>query len=292
VSVRTAGHIFLLTAVLMAAAACSSKSEAETEHQGEKPVARALDSKLYPSDLKNIVPNDISAKDSAELMKRYVEKWIQDELVMKFAEKNLTTEQLDIEKEIADYRKNLIIYKYQSGLIRQKLDTVVTEKEIEKYYNDHSASFVLKDNIVNVTYVKLSKKTPGIDKVRKWYVSANPKDIESLQSFCIQFAENYFLDDKTWLLFDDILKEVPIEDYNQELFLKSSRNIEVADSLSVYFLRVKNYKIKNTQAPLAFEKDNIRTIIINKRKLQLIDEMKRNVYNEAKESKDFEIYTK
>jgi hypothetical protein len=289
--IKIAGHIFFLALLLMGFA-CGSKETGDPEHEGEKPVARALDSKLYPSDLKNIVPGDISAKDSAELMKRYIDKWIQDELVMKFAEKNLTTEQLDIEKEIADYRKNLITYKYQTELIRQKLDTVVGEKEIEKYYNDHSASFVLKDNIVNVTYVKLNKKTPGLDKVRKWYVSTNPKDMESLQSFCIQFAENYFLDDKTWLLFDDILKEVPIEDYNQELFLKSSRNIEVADSLSVYFLKVKNYKIKNTLAPLTFEKENIRNIIINKRKLQLIDEMKRNVYNEAKESKDFEIYIK
>ncbi|MCD6069065.1 MAG: hypothetical protein K0S33_3891 [Bacteroidetes bacterium] len=285
-NLRFFGHIILLAAIALGSFNCSHKEEEETE----KPVARALDSKLYPSDLKNIVPNDISGKDSAELIKRFIEKWIQDELVMNFAEKNLTTEQLKIDKEIAEYRKNLIIYTYQTELIRQKLDTVVTPQEIEKYYNDHGASFVLKDNIVNVNYVKLGKKTPGIEKVRKWYTSDNPKDMENLRSFCIQFAENYFLDDKTWLLFDDILKEVPIEDYNQELFLKSSRNIEVADSLSVYFLKVKNYKIKNTLAPLTFEKENIRNIIINKRKLQLIDEMKRNVYNDAKESRNFEIY--
>lgn len=256
----------------------------------EKPVARVFESKLYPADLKNIVPADIKGKDSAELMKRFIEKWVQDELVLQYAQRNLTTEQLDIEKEVEEYRKNLIIYKYQAELIKQKLDTVVTGEEIEKYYNTHSASFVLKDNIVNVNYVKLDKKTPGADKVRKWYTSSNPKDIENLRSFCIQFAENYFLDDNTWLLFDDILKEVPIEDYNQELFLKSSKNIEVADSLNIYFLRVKNYKIKNTPSPLAFEKENIRNIIINKRKLRLIDQMKKDVFNNAKDDKSFEIY--
>ncbi|MDP2388557.1 MAG: peptidyl-prolyl cis-trans isomerase [Bacteroidota bacterium] len=265
---------------------CSSKKE----ESAEKPVARVLDVNLYPSDLKNIVPVDMSKKDSSELIKRFIEKWIQDELVLKYAEKNLTSEQLNIEKEVTEYRKNLIIYSYQTELIKQKLDTVVTQQEIEKYYNEHSASFVLKDNIVNVNYVKLNKKTPGIEKARKWYVSSNPKDIENLRSFCIQFAENYFLDDKTWLLFDDILKEVPIEDYNSELFLKSSKNIEVADSLSVYFLKIKGYKIKNSPSPLSFEKENIRNIIINKRKLKLIDEMKSNVYQEAKENKNFVIY--
>lgn len=279
-------NISIVVALLVLLQACSSKKE----ESAEKPVARVLDVNLYPSDLKNIVPIDMSKKDSSELIKRFIEKWIQDELVLKYAEKNLTSEQLNIEKEVAEYRKNLIIYSYQTELIKQKLDTVVTLQEIEKYYNEHSASFVLKDNIVNVNYVKLNKKTPGIEKARKWYVSSNPKDIESLRSFCIQFAENYFLDDKTWLLFDDILKEVPIEDYNSELFLKSSKNIEVADSLSVYFLKIKGYKIKNSPSPLSFEKENIRNIIINKRKLKLIDEMKNNVYQEAKDNKNFEIY--
>jgi len=216
--------IFAIITVTALVQACSSQKEESTE----KSVARVMDVNLYPSDLKNIVPVDMSKKDSSELIKRFIEKWIQDELVLKYAEKNLTNEQLNIENEVAEYRKNLIIYSYQTELIRQKLDTVVTQQEIEKYYNEHPASFVLKDNIVNVNYVKLNKKTPGIEKARKWYVSSNPKDIESLRSFCIQFAENYFLDDKTWLLFDDILKEVPIEDYNSELFLKSSKNIEVA----------------------------------------------------------------
>ena len=141
-------------------------------------------------------------------------------------------------------------------------------------------------------YIKLNKKTPGIEKVKRWYISNNTKDIDNLRSFCIQFAENYFLDDNTWLLFDDILKEVPIENYNTELLLKNNTNIELADSSYVYFLRIKGYKIKNSISPLSFERDNIKNIIINKRKLQLIDEMKREVYNQALDNKDFEIYVK
>lgn len=280
---------FILSSIIVLFPSCGNK-EGNVDETNEKPVAKVLESKLYLSDLKNIVSYEVSGKDSALLIRKFIDKWVQDELVMRYAEKNLTNEQLNIDKEVSEYRKNLIIYKYQSELIKQKLDTAVSAAEIEKYYNDHQSSFMLKDNIVNVNYVKVNKKTPGVEKVRKWYASANPKDIESLRSFCIQFAENYFLDDKTWLLFDDILKEVPIEDYNQELFLKSSKNIEVADSLSIYFLKVKNYKIKNSPAPLAFEKENIRNIIINKRKLQLIDEMRKQVYNDGVEDKKFEIY--
>jgi hypothetical protein len=43
-------------------------------------------------------------------------------------------------------------------------------------------------------------------------------------------------------------------------------------------------------SPLSFETDNIRQVIINKRKLQFIEEMKQSVYSQAKESGNFEIY--
>jgi len=256
----------------------------------EKPVAKVFEEFLYPSDLKNIVPLGFSQKDSAALIKNFIEKWIQTQLVLKHSEKNLTTEQLSIEKELKEYRKNLIIYNYQTELIHQKLDTIVSKEEIEKFYNEHLSQFTLKDNIVKVYYVKVSKTAPNIEKVRKWYISSQPKDIELLKSYCIQFAENSFIDDETWLLFDDLLKEVPIQNYNSEHFLQNTRAVEVADSSFKYFLNIKGFKTKNSVSPIGFETENIRNIVINKRKLKLIDEMKRQVYADAKENNNFEIY--
>lgn len=277
--------IFFLTTLFLFS--CSQSQDVK-----EKPVAKVFEAELYPSNLENVVPYGIKGKDSVELIKKFIQQWIQNELVLNYAKKNLTDDQLNVEKEVEEYRKNLLIYNYQKELISQKLDTLVQQSEIEKYYNTYSSNFVLKDNIAHVYYIKLNKKTPGIEKVKRWYTSNNTKDIDNLRSFCIQFAENYFLDDNTWLLFDDILKEVPIENYNTELLLKNNTNIELADSSFVYFLRIKGYKIKNSISPLSFEKDNIKNIIINKRKLKLIDEMKREVYNQALENKDFEIFVK
>ena len=109
---------------------CTQKNEVSNE----KPVAKVFEEFLYPSDLKNIVPVGFSQKDSAALIKNFIEKWIQTQLVLKHAEKNLTTEQLNIEKEMKEYKKNLIIYNYQTELVHQKLDTIVSKEEIEKFY--------------------------------------------------------------------------------------------------------------------------------------------------------------
>ena len=211
-------------------------------------------------------------------------------LIVRKAEENLSDEKKNVEKQLQDYRNSLITYAYERELISQKLDTVVADQEIEAYYNANKRNFELKDNIAKVRYIKVNKKAPYLDRVRKWYKSDNTKDIQSLQSYCIQFAENYYMDDNTWLLFDDLLKEIPIETYNKELFLQNNRYVEVEDSLSLYFVNIKGFMVKNSASPLSFEKQNIRNIIINKRKLELIGKMKNDVFNSARTSKDFEIY--
>lgn len=247
---------------------------------------------MYQDDIKGIVPVGTSAKDSVELIKKFIDNWVKESLVVQKAESNLTDEQKNVEKQIQDYRNSLITYAYEKELVKQKLDTVISNEEIEQYYNNNQADFELKDNIIKVIYVKVSKKAPGIDKLKKWYQSDNMKDREQLAGYCHQFAENFYLDDNSWLLFDDLLKEIPIQTYNKELFLQNNRFVEVSDSLNSYFLNIKGFKIRNSISPLSFEKENIKNIILNKRKLDLITKMKEDVYNDALNSNKIETYIK
>ena len=279
--------IFIFSCLILA---LSCGNEEITNAKEEKPIARVNKTFLYASDLKNIVPPEASKKDSTQLIQNFIDKWIQDELVLEHAQENLTTEQLNIEKQIAEYRKNLIIYNFQTELVSQKLDTIITDKEIETYYNNNKNQFTLKDNIVKVWYIKTKKKTPNAEKVKKWYKSDSKKDYIALKTFCVQSAENYFMDEDNWLLFDELLKEIPVTNLNPEIFLKANQYIEVEDSLSAYFVNIKAYKIKNSLSPLSFEKENIKNIILNKRKLKLIEEMKRDIFEKAKKQSKFEIF--
>ncbi|MCX6296463.1 MAG: peptidyl-prolyl cis-trans isomerase [Bacteroidetes bacterium] len=254
-------------------------------------IARANNVFLYLDDIKDIVPQGTLSKDSIELIKKYIDNWIHESLVIQKAESNLSDEQKNVEKQLRDYRNSLITYSYEKELVKQKLDTVVSDKEIEEYYNNNQDDFELKDNIIKVVYVKVDKKTPGIEKLKKWYKSDNAKDKEQLESYCHQFAVNFYLDDSSWLLFDDLLKEIPIQTYNKELFLQNNHFVEVSDSLNSYFVNIKGFKVKNSLSPLSFEKENIENIILNKRKLQLIIKMKEDVYNDAANNNKIEIYS-
>jgi hypothetical protein len=253
-------------------------------------LAKAGDHYLYASELQGIVPPGTAKKDSTEITKNFINEWIRQRLILIQAEENLPKDQKDFSRELDEYRNSLLIYRYESKLVSEKLDTNITDKEIEDYYNLHKENFELKDNIVKVLYVKLGVKDVNLAKIRPLMKSGKDTDIKKLESVCATTAINYYLDDKSWLLFNDLLKEIPIKTYDQEAYLQNHRFIEMDDENYTYLVHFKDFKIKEGVSPLSFEKENIRHILVNKRKLLLIDKLEKDAYQKAEKNKDFQVY--
>ncbi len=266
---------------------CGNKSTQNKDNA----VARVFDEYLMPSEVEGIVPPGLDKADSLQVIHDYIDSWIRKKLLVRQSESNLSSEQKDFTRQLEEYRNSLIVYTYEQKLIQQSLDTVVTEQEIVNYYNLNKDDFQLRDNIVKVWYVKLQKNN-SLGAFRNLIKSDQPADRKKLMELSAKHAVNSFLDDQSWLVFDDILKEIPIKTYNQEEYLKNNRYIEIEDSLFVYLLNIKGFMIKESVSPLSFETENIRSIIINKRKLALIEEMQKSLYNDALKSGDFEVLIK
>lgn len=256
----------------------------------EAPVARVFDKYLYRDDIAAIVPPGVSAKDSVQLIQGFINTWIRQNLIMKKAELNLPEEMKNVEKQLDDYRTSLIIYAYEKELVRQKLDTVISEAEIENYYQHNMHEFELKDYIVKVLYVKLEKNSPELNKVKKWYQSAQGDDLKKLEEYCRKFAVNFFVDTEVWLFFDDLLREIPIETFNKEEFLKRHKPIEFEDATHLYLLNILDYRLKDDTSPLSVVRENIRNMLLNKRKITLIEAMRKDIFQDALERENFEIY--
>ncbi len=88
-----------------------------------------------------------------------------------------------------------------------------------------------------------------------------------------------------------MLKNIPIKTYNEEDFLKKNKHINVSDSTFTYLLKIENYQTKNTISPLSLEKNKIKHMIINKRKLLLIKNMETELYNDALKKNKIKIFT-
>jgi len=276
----------LILVLLIMITGCSVFFKKKTEHA----VARVYSDYLYESDLKSVIPKGTPAKDSIGLARSYIDTWIRQRLVIHQAEQNLTSAQMDFSQQLDNYKNSLIIYTYENELVKQKLDTLVTDEDVENYYDVNQQNFLLKDNIVQLQYVKLPLKSAYIKQFRKLLGSDNPADRTRLTQQCEQYASDYFLDDQNWLPFGDLLKQIPIKTYNQEEFLKNHRELEYQDSAYIYLVKFRDFKIKESVSPLSFEKDRIRNIILNKRKIDLMKKMHEDIFEQAQKKNDFEIY--
>jgi len=274
--------IFFIIIIACFIQGCSSKSK-------EDIVATAFDYQLYKSELKGIIPLGTTKSDSIAIIRNFINNWIRQKIILHKAEKNLSGDQKDFTDQIENYRNSLLVYSYESKLINQLLDTVVSNEQIQDYYNKNTDNFLLKDNIIKVNYVKLQVNSPYKAKIKSLLLSKT-ENKSQLIDLCSKQAINFYLEDDDWLFFNDLLKEIPIETYNQEAFLKNNRTIETKDQNYYYLIYVKDFKIKETTSPLSFEKDNVRNIIINKRKLELINKMHNELYDESLKNNDFKIY--
>lgn len=253
-------------------------------------MARVNDEYLYESDLKGVVAPGTLPKDSLLITRSFIDNWVRQRLMIQQAEKNLNDSQMDFSGQLENYKNSLTIYAYENALVRQKLDTLVTEDEMQIYYDANLKNFLLKDNIVQIQYVKLPLKTTLSKQIKKLLNSDDQDAKNKLADLCENNAADYFLDNENWLLFNDVLKQVPIKTYNQEEFLKNHRDLEYQDSMYIYLVRFKDFKIKESVSPLNFEKQRIRDIILNKRKIELIGRMQDDIYSSAQKKSVFEIY--
>jgi hypothetical protein len=278
--------IFILAVLWLSA--CES---ALTNDKGTV-LARVNDVYFYEEDIKGIVPKGTSKRDSIVLVRNYVNTWVETQLMIEQARKNLAVQQLDLESQLEAYRNSLIIYHYESELIKQKLDTLVSDEEIETYYTSHLSDFELKENIAKVHYVIIDSEPELVEPIEEIYTLPDTLLLDSLEAFCKEYARSYFLDTATWLRFDDLTDVIPLETYNQELFLKGNRNIKLEDEDYTYLLTFVDFRIKEDTSPLDFEREDIRAIIVNKRKLDLVKQVRQDIYTKALQKGDFEIYQK
>ncbi|MCU0383780.1 MAG: peptidyl-prolyl cis-trans isomerase [Cyclobacteriaceae bacterium] len=254
-------------------------------------VARVDQTFLYRDELTGIVPAGSNKEDSTERMQAYINSWVHKQLLIRQAGRQININKAEVERKLLDYRYSLIAYEYQTAYIKQHLDTLVSAQEIEGYYKQYNTNFVLKQNIVRATYLKVPQSAPKIKKIKDLIFSTREKDKEELKSYCLSFAAAYHLADSTWMQFDDLVKDSPLADLPDKVqFLKRTPYYETTDDTYLYVLNVEEYRISDSVSPLEFVREEITNIILNKRKVALAKQLDEEVFNKAKENEEFEIY--
>ena len=159
----------LLAVALTLLSACSWVSD--LIHDDEV-VARLGKHKLYRSELAGFIPHDATPEDSVRLAGQYINTWAKELLFLDVAGTQLSKTESDVTKELEDYRRSLLRYRYEQQYISERLDTVVSPAEIEEFYNTHQDLFALQVPIVKARFLDIMKESPALDQIKKKMASA------------------------------------------------------------------------------------------------------------------------
>jgi hypothetical protein len=293
---NTAMKNFIWIAVILMVGSCDlirMKKGKDNLDERRKPIARVNDAYLYADELKGIVPEKTTKDDSAARLNAYVNSWVRKQLLIQEALKTISIDEAEVERKVLDYRYSLIGYEFLNYYIQQHLNDSVDDASIEAYYKAHLDNFILKQNIIRGTYIKVPKDAPRTKRIKDLMFSAKEKEVAELKSYCLSFSAAYHLSDSTWIEFDKLAVNSPLAEIpNKIQFLRTYGYYETVDPSYLYFLKVDEYKITDNVSPLEFVRQDIKNIILNKRKVELAKKLEDEVYENAEKRKDFEVFGK
>jgi len=253
-------------------------------------VARVNDTYLYKEDLKAIFTKDISKQDSIILVNNYINNWIKQQLLVSKAQLNLENKKDEFEDLVKQYREDLFINSYKEAVVKQYLDTIITDDDIDQFYLNNNEIFKLNEELIKVKYIKIGKDDSNKNALLKLFKSTSNKDFERLKEKSL-LMKSHHLNDSIWIKYSDLTNEIPVlKTEDKQLLLKKDNFIQKEDSLSLYLVTIKKVLQSNEIAPKSYITPAIRQMILHQRKLLLLRNIEETLIKDATKKQQFEIY--
>lgn len=264
----------LYIAVLISLLGSCNKSEKIRRISDAPILAEVSGTKLYLDELEDsgLLNTSITGEDSTQVINAYVQKWIKDQLLLSEAEKALSDD-IDIDMLVQDYRESLLLYNYENALVRNQLDTSITQTQIESYYEEHSSAFKLAESILRCRIAVVDGKKP---KLERFYSNWKAEKMESAISYLKEHATSYYLNEEKWYSESEVLSLIGNSVKAKQL--KTSKTVQEAKDGNEYFVKILEYVDKSEDPPLAYVVSNIKKIILHQRKSKLIRRLKEDLY--------------
>jgi hypothetical protein len=259
--------------------------------KGKKPIARVYDNFLYKEDIKAILSEKFTKQDSLLFVSSYINKWAKEQLLFKKAKINLDKkEEESVNKLVEQYRQDLLINKYKEAIVKQELDTLVTQINIDSFYRENKEIFRLNEELIKFRYISFGKDILNPKEFISLFKSDDKESDLKIIEQELQL-KSYNLNDTIWIKYDEVLRKAPfLKVYKKNKFLKKNNFIHKEDSSGVYLVKVKSVLLRNQIAPISYALPTIKQMILHKRKLELLRKIEETLTEDAIKNKEFEIY--
>lgn len=279
----------LLLALTATLAACNFVERIFHESSDE-PVARVGKEILYRSDIRKLIPQGIPAEDSARMVQQYIHTWAKGKLLMQQAEANLSKEAKDVTDEVAEFRQNLLTFRYEKLYIESRLDTLVTDEAIQEYYEAHKAQFTYPYSLVKARIIRISRKSPYYDMIKDNYQAETESDVADLEEMCYASAEKYIDFGKNWVPVATFAKELGMETAACEAEFARGRSFEREVDGQNHLVYLVGRVAPNQPSPFEYNAEKIRELLISKRKQEILASLEQELFKDAQQNGKLIIY--
>ena len=254
-------------------------------------VARVGEEFLNYSYLNDLIPENISIEDSVELANKIISEWATSKLLLQNAQNNLNdNEKESIDEKSKKYRENLILSDYKNKISKNNPDTVVTDNEIKVFFENNSKNFALYDEIIQGRYLKLNKNSYNINEIKRRFNRFNVGDRYFFDSISIQLL-NYSFNDSTWINKNLFFNKIPTLNNDEiQRIVKNNLFYTKEDSLALYLIKINKYKKANDYAPLDYIYDRIRELISNRKRIDYLIKIEKELIEDALIKKTYEKF--
>jgi hypothetical protein len=256
-----------------------------------KAIARVGKKYLYQEDILDLVPKGTSKNDSIAIVKSFIDRWATQQLLFEASERNLSNEKVASFNELMEqYKVDLYTKAYLEELVIRQVDTVVTEEQIENYYLKNKQYFKNASELVKMRYINLVKENPKFAKIKAKFTSFTKKDQRALEQLSVQF-KSYAFNDSIWVDINQVYEKLPfLTVENKNKYISNGSNFQYSDATTLWLVKVNKVLPRESATPLEFLKPTLKQIIINNRKLELVNTIEKEITNDAINDKKYEIY--
>ncbi len=277
-------------AVLASCKGVGRFSEATAELFRGEVVARAGDHRLHRSELEKFIPTGVSPEDSANLAARYIKAWAEDLLLVDMAEAQLSASEKDVTKELEQYRRSLLKYRYEQLYINQRLDTLVTDAEIEAFYAENASKFTLERPVIKARYLIIPADSRLLKRIRSLMSSADDTEVTEAEQLAYTSAIKYADMSDTWMDAITLGQELGV-DYKALLSSIKNGFAEIKDdSGNLHLAYIAEIVPEGKTAPLEYCRERIRDLVVSARRHQLQLSLEESLLEDARKNNKFVTY--
>jgi len=260
------------------------------KNQSNLDVARVEDEYLTQNQIKGIFENSTNFADSTMVLNNHINNWAANKLLVQRALVNLTEEnQNRIQGLVDDYKRDILINSYIDALVNENMNLEVTSYALDSLYDNYKETFKLTEDLFKIRFIYVSNLNPDISLFKKKLRRFNTDDARYLDSLSFQF-NRFSLNDSIWKNKNEVFYQLPNLKKLNKYMLKKPNFIEIKDSLGLYLINIKDVLKANQYAPLEYVSETLKRMVINKRKLVFIDQLRKDITKDAIKNKSFEIY--